>query len=395
MCRVSSCRSWCWFLVKFSALIWLSLTFGLLSVWDWAWETPTTCQRPVLPANQSGIKVLIYGPQKTGTKSMTKALANLGYGQTFHSEDFIFNLWVGLADEFWRRPENGGDYPFATVYPPAWKGTPWNQTDSDSKVFESLGLAKLAAAISRCGVDALAFDGIEELFWPVYEVSPEAKVVSLNWRTWPEYYKSWSTFEWQLSAAITAMCILISPVHLLPWSVIVLPILELLSGNTIDGFLSSGGPPWTISSTLPVSFFKYNAINRRWLTHQFGGLARVPTSEDELFSGFEEVRRRVPAEHLFEWNMRKHTMADLCAFLGIQDSSACKQPGLLPKGINVLYIEREQWDISLCLIPIYLVLHWANYKIVDSVWFLTSWPLRKLCTCCSYWRRPKRTPKME
>jgi len=126
-----------------------------------------------------------------------------------------------------------------------------------------------------------------------------------------------------------------------------------------------------------VVWFRYNAVSRRWLTHMCGGLLNVPKAESEYYEGFEAVRKAIPPEDLFEWDMKKHTMADLCNFLGV-DLPECRKPGTLPKGINVMYIEREQWKITLSIIPLYLFLHWANWRIVGLAWRTLTWPVRRL-----------------
>eukprot|EP00445_Apocalathium_hangoei_P010036 CAMPEP_0203883218 /NCGR_PEP_ID=MMETSP0359-20131031/27331_1 /ASSEMBLY_ACC=CAM_ASM_000338 /TAXON_ID=268821 /ORGANISM="Scrippsiella Hangoei, Strain SHTV-5" /LENGTH=392 /DNA_ID=CAMNT_0050803393 /DNA_START=31 /DNA_END=1206 /DNA_ORIENTATION=+ len=353
---------WCWVGAKVILLSYVGLNFGICSVWDWAWEPLTSCQRPLtLPANVSGIKVLVYAPAKTGTKSMTKALLQLGFGQTFHSEDVLASVWAPLADAFWRRPENGAALPFATVWPPALKSTPYNPTTSDLKVLGGLEPGALATELQRCGVEAVAFDGLEELFWPIFDASPEAKVVSLNWRTWPQYKHSHEEWDWDLSVALWLLTMVGSPVHLLPWSVLLLPLLELLSDNDVHRWLSTGGPPLTSGGAgVARRFFWYNTSFRRWMTHIKGGLERRFANEAEYIDYFAEARRRVPAERFFEWDMSRHSMEDLCKFLDISEHPACAQVGPLTKGTNLLYVEREEPLVTLALLPLYLVLHWGT-----------------------------------
>jgi len=367
--------SWLCFGLKIAVLLYISSAMGLCSSWDFLWEPMTKCERiSDLPANASGIKVLVYAPAKSGTKSISKALVRMGYRHTYHSEDILYSVWTRFADEFWGRPENGG-VRFGTVWPPASKGWHDKPTTSDLTVLKNSRPEDLASAFRNCGVDVAVMDGIEEIFWPLYNVSPDAKVISLNWRTWDEYSTSWAKFSSDLTAGLTLLQFVVCSSYLLPWSVIMIPIIELLSGNEIHRYLSTGGPPVTAGGDgFAVRFFWYQTFWRRWLTHTRSGLERRFSGEQDYVDYFADARRRIPAERLFEWDMRRHTMADLCGFLGTTDHPACATPGRLPKGVNVLYIEREGIYVTCALLALFLLLHWANYRIM-------SWVCGRCCCC--------------
>ncbi len=85
----------------------------------------------------------------------------------------MLGIWARFADQWWSRPENGG-VPTGTVWPPANKGWLLNPTTSDLTVLRGSSPAGLALAFRRCGVEAVVMDGLEELFWPLYNVSPDA-----------------------------------------------------------------------------------------------------------------------------------------------------------------------------------------------------------------------------
>ena len=55
-----------------------------------------------------------------------------------------------------------------------------HSSTADLKVLAGTRPEELAAALSKCRAGALAFDGYESLFWPIYNVSPNAKVIVLN-----------------------------------------------------------------------------------------------------------------------------------------------------------------------------------------------------------------------
>lgn len=80
--------------------------------------------------------------------------------------------------------------------------------DQDKQVLLGTRPEELAAAISSCRVDALAFDGIEQLFSPVYKISPGAKVLLMNWRTFEQWQKSLTTFVPELLFEIWFMGLL-------------------------------------------------------------------------------------------------------------------------------------------------------------------------------------------
>merc|ERR1712031_101828 len=105
----------------------------------------------------------------------------------------------------------------ATPLYPAYKGHMFRQTMTDMQVMKELTSEELASRISRCRVDTAIFDGIERLFWPVYEVSPGAKVVVLDWRPHKDWMKSNNAFTPALLQALFFLGYLQNAFHFLPW----------------------------------------------------------------------------------------------------------------------------------------------------------------------------------
>merc|ERR1712050_565633 len=97
-------------------------------------------------------------------------------------------------------------------------------------------------AISKCRVEAMAFDGINQLFWPIYEMSPGVKVIVLNWRTHQEIKASSSSFGRGLYWSLFLLNLLVISIHILPWNAFVLPILDPLFGSPIDDHMRNGKP---------------------------------------------------------------------------------------------------------------------------------------------------------
>merc|ERR1712110_1009872 len=103
------------------------------------------------------------------------------------------HVFHSVFDEFWRRPENGGDgdpRSIATVRAPAYMSTVFQWNNNSRKAVDKLAKEDLAAWLSRCRVEAAAFDGLESFILPVYDASPGAMVLVMSWRTWEQYRKS-------------------------------------------------------------------------------------------------------------------------------------------------------------------------------------------------------------
>merc|ERR1712061_575360 len=107
--------------------------------------------------------------------------------------------------------------------------------------------------ISKCRADSVAFDGIEELFWPVYNNSPGVKIIALTWRTYKERSRSALSFGPQLQFSLLLLGFGLGGAHQLPWAAVWLaldPVAEWFLGRpVIKGRLKEGGP---------VNFMQYD-----------------------------------------------------------------------------------------------------------------------------------------
>lgn len=372
-----------WFLARLQAYVLVASWCNLHSMWSFTYEPlGNACQWKPLEANRTGMSVLVYGLAKTGTTTMSRALDDVGL-KAYHSEDFTFHVWGPLHDMYWRRPENGAKIwamdRLATTSEPALRGhslMPNMDFAADLHVLKDLRSEDLAAAISRCRADAMVFDGIEQLFWPVYDLSPGAKVIVLNWRTFSEIRKSGKYFGPQLWWALYGLALLVLGMHFLPWNAIVLPVLDPLFGSPITRQMREGLPfhagvesdPW---EPMLVCIWRMQCTERKTLAHWYSGFRGSASDEYEYHKYWEAVER-VPKEDRFEWNMKKHGYKDLCKFLNITGNPLCERPGPLHKsGINVLNHEREQPLLNKIVVPsYYMFLHWIDFKIFN--WVLAS-----------------------
>ena len=365
---MGSGRGWCGCCLISTFYLWVASLCETYYLWSWAVEPSYTCQHEPLGGNNSGMQVLIYGLAKSGTKSMSKYLAKVGIHNSYHSEDFANHVWDPLSQSFWRRPENGGmKYPFLTTTgPPAKMGCfldPHSST-ADLKVLAGTRPEELAAAISKCRAGALAFDGYESLFWPIYNVSPNAKVIVLNWRTYAQYDKSRNDFGIALNIALVFLGFLLNGQHFLPWGYITLPVLDYINGYPIKHWMETGGPPSSTESAM-TKLVRCQMNARRVMSHWFSGLGNEGHgrgSTEEGYKAFwEEGYERIPAENRFDFDMKKHGYADLCRFLNIKDRPECLEEGPRPKsGTDVLNHERENPKEFMMTIPYYLILHLVN-----------------------------------
>merc|ERR1711879_867396 len=100
--------------------------------------------------------------------------------------------------------------------------------------------AELAAMVSRCRPQAMTFDGIEKMFKPLYDFSPDVKVIVLDWRTYGEWKQSWAGFFPISNTILLAMSYLTLGMHIMPWNAFLFPILDPLTGSTIENFMREG-----------------------------------------------------------------------------------------------------------------------------------------------------------
>lgn len=346
---------------RVALLVWLYLSWAwfsyLVSLWSRFYETDWECDAPALPPNRSGVKVLVAGLAKTGTRTMSRALFQLGLEHSYHSEDFGLFLWGRYADRYWLDKSGG-----------RWSGTPIpgflnNFNLNDYEVLQNTSPEELAAATSRCRVDAIAFDGIEKLFLPMYAVSPGAKVIMLNWRSFAAWQQSIAAFAPLLMLEIFLMMSIHSSMSVLPWSA-VLQLVDPLAGRRLERTMRAGGPPICQVYDWYISLF-HGAVNFRRIASQwFSGNQLYPETEDEYESYFKSIKDMVPSENLLEWNMVQHSFEDLCRFLEIAN---CTQNGRLPRAVNSFLFQRDFPAASAVTIPISLVCHWINVMIFKFI----------------------------
>lgn len=334
------------------------------------WEQK--CENPPLPTNQSGVKVLVAGFAKSGTRTLSRTLWQLGMNGSFHSEELNMYYWGPHHDEYWMRPENGGRWPgpsfsrmhdFTKAY-----------VQSDKEVLRNTPPQELAAGLSRCRVEAVAFDCIEELFWPIYDVSPNVKVISLSWRTYEEHQRSFDNFRKDFNMMCSVIGQIQGGVHGLPW-VWVFKNLEFLVGSPITKMLKEGRPAACQVFTPFMALFHSLTGGRRILSHWYSGLAKYSMDKETYEDFYGTVRKRVPKERLFEWHMKKHKWEDLCKFLEVDP---CPRTGKLERAINVFNFERDFPVCFLSRLPFYLLVHAVNWRVYGFVLRVVTALLRGL-----------------
>lgn len=335
--------------LKFLALLLWGNIAEFTGIWNNLvhWDIP--CGHPQNPMNHSGVRVLVYGFAKTGTRTMTRALYQVGFNHSYHAEEFNLHVWSRLYDAYWERGAS------------KWQNVPYNWRGL--AVLRSIPLQQLSVAISRCRVDAVAFDGIERLFGPVFHVSWGAKVISLNWRPYSDYEKSMKTFLPMLVFQVLLSTSFMGSFTVLPYGV-VLKVIDPLIGRPIENLLRSGGPPINQKQTLVIKLFHYVSNIQKIAKHWTNGLMYVPDDEEKYDSYFRDIRTRLPAEDLLEWDMSRHGWEDLCRFVGAD----CRgRKGKLPRAVNVLNFER---DFPLCAAGAFLIASAPAWAL--NWWLLTA-----------------------
>jgi len=357
----SLCVSSCLSLIKLALYVACCLYTSHNRVFQPLFDFNTTCQGPEMQANSSGVQVLVAAFAKMGTRSMSRALYELGLEHSYHGEEFILHVWSQHAADYWAG--RGG--------PPAL-GLPWRQTRGDREVLEATRPEELARLVSRCRVDAVAFDGVEELFWPVQRVSPTAKVLVLDWRTFDQAVESMDNFYDLLVPYLHLLTLLQSSLSALPWPLL-FHVAEPALGEPLRTFLRSGGPPVNQVQSVYVGLWLRAMGATRSSNHWFGGLSGWGRAEEEgldvsgrrVFEGFfERVRQEIPPERRLHFDVRKDTYEDICRFLGL---SPCLRSGRLPRARN---LGNQEFDFPLQFLVhmlACLLLHLVNWRIFSGV----------------------------
>eukprot|EP00434_Breviolum_minutum_P007948 symbB.v1.2.007009.t3/scaffold385.1/size305797/5 len=352
-----SCCSWLFFLLKLVLFIWISLVAKDWDLWHFMTQYPVGCAHDALPENQSGIKVLILGLAKSGTRTICHALNELGV-RAYHSEDFHFLPWWDLVHEL--REEKGH---YANLTQPYIA----RELHTDEQL-----RSRLMQKISKCRMEAVALDGLELLMEPLAKANPTAKVIMLNWRTFPQWRKSLDVFTIKLIVMVFHNVISGSSLGLLPWLALLRPLDRLISGDVVEHVLRSGGPPITEVSG-PLVWLYHQSMNhrRQYECWQEPTTTVDPKSEEEFRSFYEKVDEYFPKEQVFEWDPRKNTLEELCQFLEI---SPCPKKGKVPKAINTWIFERDFPIAANAVIVLRIFLHWVNWKLLGALLSFLSFP---------------------
>eukprot|EP00932_Pfiesteria_piscicida_P014901 SRR837773.26814.p1 GENE.SRR837773.26814~~SRR837773.26814.p1 ORF type:complete len:152 (+),score=30.01 SRR837773.26814:44-457(+) len=119
--------------------------------------------------------------------------------------------------------------------------------------------------------------------------------------------------------------------------------------------------------------FSYQTIPAWYLPHTDAGLRRTPVDELSYAEFFEDPRRRVAVEDLFEFDVRRHTYRDLCRFLNVSLEDAACTNELLPHDMpNYGWMEWMYPKAAASVAAVMAVLHWVQYRLL---W----WSFRCIC----------------
>ncbi|CAE8597907.1 unnamed protein product [Polarella glacialis] len=342
--------NWCCHLLKVSVFLFLSVAVKLLDVWHFLIEQPPGCMHEPLPGNHSGIKVLVMGFAKSGTRSICHALNDIGI-RAYHSEDFHFLPWW---DFIHRLRTQGSEHAHRSMSEIA------HLTHTSGDLSD-----QLMNSVSKCRMEAVALDGLEVLTLPLYKGSPGAKVILLSWRTYHQWSQSLSTFTQKLAVMCQFNIVTGSSLSVLPWAALLRP-LDKLVGRPIERVIRDGGPAVTEVSG-PMVWLYHQSLNHRrqyeaWMPPS---TTVVPQSEKDYNHYLDMARSMVPKQQLLEWDPRTDNFEELCKFLDIE--GPCPKSGKTPRAINTWIFERDFPIASNVGLVVRLFLHWVNWKLFGMV----------------------------
>lgn len=364
--KLFQCTAW---IVSLWVYIHISQMIKSFDLWEWADLFPQKCTGPARN-NTGGVKVLVAGMAKMGTRSMVHALNDIGIN-AYHGEDFAVWPWrqylheTSVGNKRLCRTAMGNlfhpHYDPLNVMAMLFEGP----CKSASSRFYPIFYDKKAAAhfnrvVSTCPMEAVALDGIDKLFWPLYEGSPDVKVITLFWRAYSSHRRSSDRFGEVLRIMIFQELFFWSSFTSVPWVFLLKP-LDYITGAPISSRYESGTPPVTESMS-PLVFLAWTLIGP---VHQFRAW-QMPSLDSHVASEFEYNETSkvfediVPADRLMRWDPRKNTYEELCKFTGV---SPCPRSGKVPRAINT-FVWPRSFPLSFHVVNfVAFFLHWVNWKL--------------------------------
>mmetsp|Transcript_31248 Transcript_31248/g.99693 ORF Transcript_31248/g.99693 Transcript_31248/m.99693 type:complete len:374 (+) Transcript_31248:109-1230(+) len=325
------------------SFLWRPLLLRLL-------ELPTECRHPQLPTNHTGLKAMIGTLGKGGTRTMVHVLNDIGL-KTYHNEEiFTFSLaaWERRMKEL--HPESSNYYRANWVR--------YLLFDVDPRASE-----ELAAAISRCRVEAMSVDGLETLFWPIYDLSPEVKILYLNWRTFKQWRRSLDVYLKTHRLAKFTNFLFFHATLTVPWGLFP-KLLDPLYGRPIartlaegEPFLQAMGPLWAFyhSQSSPLHKLPQLKYQGPEMT-----ISYLPTLQEDYERVMNYIPERVPPKRYMRVDPRTTKYEELCAFLEV---SPCPMKGKLPKAISSFPDQRDFFIQGTVGKAIRGFLHWVNWRL--------------------------------
>jgi len=339
-------------------------------LWSHLTEWDTRCSHEPLPGgNDTGIKFLIATVSQSGARTLSQSLHRVGVEQSFQGVDLAALVWSGLYDDYHRRPQQGGQRYNSDHLWSRFRQD--NQMKPSAKMLLNLPPAELASAVSRCRIEALSFTGMESLFWPIYRMSPQAKVIFVH-PPWEVPVPLDEDFLNPNFAWTTPLFILLSGAnHMLPWGAL-LHLADPAAGGQIRSRLANGGPPLT-QDWGPFIALWYRAVSqRRVMAHRTAGLHWLPRSFHDADSFGANVFREVPKSRLKEWQLEKNEWQELCDLV---NATSCRLKGPLRTLRNVPDFNFDDVFTFWVLLPLNILIVWLDALFLKYAWKLISMPL--------------------
>lgn len=277
-------------------------------------------------------------------------------------------FWSSLSDDFWRRPENGGRGRGGVAHPiflDVGNGQMFSKYADGVRAMQGTSTDQWKRELSGCRVEAVAFDGVERLFWPIYEAAdPDVKVISLNWRSFEEYFHSANAFGPALYIQMWIVGILQVSYISLPWPLLMTWIDGPLLNHRLKTYLETGWPPMCQEYDMVQAAYHMSVGGRRVATAWFSGVGAAPMTRSEYRTYWSTLKQRVPSSQVYDFDMRRHGWEELCEAVGI-DRKECPKRGKLPRAVNLLNFERDFPLVCVCMTSLTLMLHWVNWRIIN------------------------------
>jgi len=290
-------------------------------------------------ANNSNLKVIVAALPKMGTTTMYHALSDLGL-HTYHDYDIELHYPLLFA-----RPQH----------------------------------LNLAEYVSKCKADAICLDNGFQRAVDIIEVSPDAKLFIMKWRTPEQWEKSLTDYLMYLRIDTALAFMQMSGMFVPPWTTVFKLVNGIVTSDIIH--LLRNGYPSVMRTWLPPSI--YLELRLRMIKFLIQPGRSFSISKDFFNNWYRQVKSAGHRHVQIEIDPTLITYEDLCLHLQIKN---CPRHGKLERSIDTFRYHRS-FPLQAAFTE--SVFSFGSYMSFIIFVYLFQWSSLQVLGICRCMTRPK------